>query len=149
MLINTKRFGPLEVDGARIITFRNGLLGFPGHRRFALIQTSPDPVFFWLQSIDDPGLAFVVCDPLAFVPDYQVPVRRDDLQTLEMDEPNECQVLVIVNKVKGHLTANLLGPLVIGAGSLLGKQLVLSDKRYDTRHPLVPVSSAELVAKTA
>jgi len=44
MLINTTRFGPLEVDGDRIITFKDGPLGFPNHQRFALIQTSPDGV---------------------------------------------------------------------------------------------------------
>ncbi len=143
MLINTTRFGPLEVDGERIISFKDGLLGFPEHRRYALIQTSPDPVFFWLQSVDDPQLAFVVCDPLAFVPDYQVPVRRDDLERLQLRDLGDCQVLVIVNKVDGHLTANLLGPLVIGAQSLLGRQFVQSDKRYGTRHVLVPLEQQQ------
>ena len=149
MLIETQRFGPLEVDGDRIITFESGLLGFPEHRRYALIQTSPDPVFFWLQSIDDPGLAFVVCDPLAFVADYQVPVRRDDVDALKLGDLNDSQVLVIVNKTGGQLTANLLGPLVIGAQSLHGKQMVLSDKRYDTRHPLGESLAPKAVAKTA
>lgn len=150
MLIETTRFGPVEVDGDRIITFKDGLLGFPEHRRFALIQTSPDPVFFWLQSVDDPGLAFVVCDPLAFVPDYQVPIRADDVERLELRDLTDCQVLVIVNKVADRLTANLLGPLVIGAHSLLGKQFVLSDKRYSTRHKLMVAEPAPTaVSRTA
>ncbi len=150
MLINTTRFGPLEVDDQRIITFPDGLLGFPHHKRFALIQTSPDPVFFWLQSVDEAALAFVVCDPLAFVPDYQVPIRRDDVTALGLAALSDAQVLVIVNKVDDALTGNLMGPLVVGAGSLLGKQLVLSDKRYGTRHVLTPASSAtRAVARTA
>lgn len=149
MLIDTRRFGALEVDGDRIITFEQGLLGFPEQRRYALIQTSTDPLFFWLQSVEDPDLAFVVCDPLAFVPDYQVPIRRDDLEGLQIHELTDCQVLVIVNKVEDHLTANLLGPLVIGAQSLLGKQLVLSDKRYGTRHSLVRKETTRAVARTA
>ena len=149
MLIDTRRFGALEVDGDRIITFEQGLLGFPEQRRYALIQTSTDPLFFWLQSVKDPDLAFVVCDPLAFVPDYQVPIRRDDLEGLQIHELTDCQVLVIVNKVEDHLTANLLGPLVIGAQSLLGKQLVLSDKRYGTRHSLVRKETTRAVARTA
>lgn len=149
MLIDTRRFGALEVDGDRIITFEQGLLGFPEQRRYALIQTSTDPLFFWLQSVEDPDLAFVVCDPLAFVPDYQVPIRRDDLEGLQIHELTDCQVLVIVNKVEDHLTANLLGPLVIGAQSLLGKQLVLSDKRYGTRHSLVQKETTRAVARTA
>lgn len=150
MLIQTNRFGRVDIDGDRIITFGDGLLGFPQHRRFALIQTAVDPVFFWLQSVDDPDLAFVVCDPLAFVPDYKVPVRNDDVEALGLRGLLDCQVLVIVNKVDDHLTANLLGPLVVGAHSLLGKQLILSDKRYSTRQRLMRrPSDAPAIARTA
>lgn len=149
MLIETTRFGPIQVDDTKLMTFQDGVLGFPRHRRFALIQTAPDPAFFWMQSVEDPNLAFVVCDPLLFVPDYQVPIRKDDVATLDLRDLRDCQVLVIVNKVNGDLTANLLGPLVIGAHSLQGRQLVLSDKRYGTRHPLVAADAAHALAKTA
>jgi len=149
MLIQTTRFGELEVDDARIITFHEGLLGFPDHKRFALIQTGEDPVFFWLQSVDDAGVAFVVCDPLAFVPDYRAPIRKDDVEALGLRDLQDCQVLVIVNKVDGYLTANLLGPLVIGAHSLRGKQLVLGERKYSTRHRLMPLEQAQALAKTA
>lgn len=137
MFIETSRFGVVEIDEERIVRFQEGILGFPDRERFALIQTGPDAVFFWLQSVDDPGLAFVVCDPLAFVPDYQAPVREDDLKRLGMSGVEDCQVLIIVNKHDGQLTGNLLGPLVIGARSLLARQLVLADKRFSTRQPLM------------
>lgn len=149
MLIETTRFGTIEVDDQRVMTFKDGLLGFPNHQRFALIQTSPDPVFFWMQSVDDPNLAFVVCDPLTFIPDYQVPIRKDDVDGLGLQSLQDCQVLVIVNKVDGDLTGNLLGPLVVGTHSLQAKQLVLSDRRYGTRHRLVTAEHARTVAKTA
>lgn len=151
MLIETVRFGQLDVDDQRIITFPEGILGFPRHQRYALIQTSTDPVFFWLQSVEDPALAFVVCDPLAFVADYTAPVRADDIRGLELRDLSDCQVLVIVNRVDGWLTANLLGPLVIGAHSLRGKQLVLSDQRYSTRHRLLrlPPAGQNVMARTA
>ena len=149
MLIESTRFGQVDIDGSKIITLPDGMLGFPKHRRFALVQTAADPVFFWLQSVDDPALAFVVCDPLAFVPDYSVPIRADDVETLGLEDLSDCQVLVIVNKVDGALTANLLGPLVVGAHSLIGKQLVLSDKRYGTRHKLMRTEAQQAVSKTA
>lgn len=149
MLIDTTRFGKVEIDGGRVITFKDGLLGFPNHRRFALIQTTEDALFLWMQSVEDPSLAFLVCDPLAFVPEYQAQIRADDVETLELRNLTDCQVLVIVNKSDGYLTGNLLGPLVIGAQSLKAKQLVLSDKRYATRHRLVAIESAATVSKTA
>lgn len=149
MLIDTTRFGEVEIDGSRIITFSEGLLGFPNHQRFALIQTSGDPVFFWMQSVEDAALAFVVCDPRTIVGDYTAQIRADDVRSLELDGLEDSQVLVIVNKVDGHLTANLLGPLVIGAASLLGKQLVLADKRYTTRHRIVSMETVAAISKTA
>lgn len=149
MLIDTTRFGKVEIDETRVITFRDGLLGFPDQKRFALIQTMDDAVFFWLQSVDDPGLAFLVCDPLAFVHDYKVQIRTDDVRALQLQDLTDCQVLVIANKVDGWLTGNLLGPLVVGAHSLLAKQLVLSDKRYGTRHRLLQIGALTAVSKTA
>ena len=84
MLIESTRFGQLEIDGERIIRFEDGLLGFAGCKHFALVQTCDDPVFFWLQSLEDPTIAFVVCDPHAFVPDYTVP--ESSLLALEVCE---------------------------------------------------------------
>lgn len=149
MLIETQRFGQVEVDDSKILHFREGLLGFAGRQRYALLQTNADPVFYWLQAVDDPALAFVVCDPLAFVPDYQVPIRKDDLEALGLTDVGEAQVLVIVNKVNGTLTGNLLGPLVVATNSLQARQLVLSDKRYGTRHPLVPVTKTAAAVRSA
>ena len=54
MEIQTSRFGVLSVDDERVMTFPRGLLGFPSHTRFALIQTGQENYFFWLQSVDEP-----------------------------------------------------------------------------------------------
>ena len=136
------RFGPIEVDEGKLMSFPGGLLGFPRSTAFSRCsKPSPDPALFWLQSVDDPDLAFVVCDPLLFVPDYQVPIRRDDVEALGLHDLQDCQVLVIVNRVNGELTGNLLGPLVVNARTRVAKQLVLSDKRYGTRHRLLPAGS--------
>ena len=65
-------------------TFPRGLLGFPDHTRFALIQTGEENYFFWLQSVDEPNLAFVVTDPSIFFKDYEVPVREETQADLKL-----------------------------------------------------------------
>lgn len=142
MLIETSRFGTIDVSDDVMITFKDGLLGFPECRRYALVETCADAAFLWLQSVDEPALAFVVCDPRTFVPDYTVPVRSEDVASLELSHLGDCQVWAIVNKSDDHLTANLAGPLVVGVTSRLGRQMVLSDKRYSTRHTLVRTTAA-------
>lgn len=149
MFVETSRFGVVEMDESRILVFEDGLLGFPQHKRFGLIQTNDDPVFFWLQSLESPELAFVVCDPLAFVPDYQAQIRAEELAALGMQDVSDSQVLVIVNKVDGYLTGNLLGPLVISAATRKGKQLVLADKRYDTRRRLLKLEKRQPLSMSA
>ena len=149
MIIGTSRFGQLEVDEDRLITFHEGILGFPQQHRYALIQTGEGSGFYWLQAVDTPELAFVVCDPRLFVADYQVPVKLEELQTIGLAEPQKAQVFVIVNKVNDLLTGNFQGPLVINVENRHGAQLVLSDKRYSTRHPLMRLSARAALGKTA
>lgn len=149
MLMDTTRFGTIEVDEDKLITFDQGLLGFPQHQRFALIQTSSDPVFFWLQSAKAANLAFVVCDPRAFAPDYQVSIRKDEISNLSLAHEDDVQVLIIVNKADGLLTGNLLGPLVIGATSRKARQFVLADRRWSTRQVLMSAPMSIPMAKTA
>ncbi len=150
MKVQTTRFGQIEVDESRILKFPKGLLGFPDHSDYALLQTNEEGNFFWLQSVDQPGVAFVVCDPLLFVPDYQIQVRPEDCEILDLKSMSDAQVLIVVNKVERTLTGNLQGPLVINALNRLGRQLVLSEKKYSTRHPLIRLETPqEQVSKTA
>ena len=149
MIIETSRFGPLEVDSDRLINFDDGLLGFPEQHEYALIQTGEGSGFYWLQSVNTPELAFVVCDPRLFVVDYQVPVKLDDLQCIELDKADNAQVFVIVNKSGDLLTGNFQGPLVINVVNRKACQLVLSDKRYSTRYPLLRLASPAAMGKTA
>ena len=149
MIISTSRFGQLEVDEGRLITFDEGILGFPKQQEYALIQTGEGSGFYWLQSVCTEDLAFVVCDPRLFVADYQVPVKLEDLQTIDLTDPQEAQVFMIVNKIDDLLTGNLQGPLVVNVTNRRGRQLVLSDKRYSTRHPLMRLQGSAAMTKTA
>ncbi len=149
MIIETSRFGQLEVDAGRLIVFDDGILGFPRQHEYALIQTGQGSGFYWLQSVDTPDLAFVVCDPRLFVADYQVPAKFEELQCIGLTQPDQAQVFIIVNKVSDLLTGNLQGPIVVNTLNRRARQLVLSDKRYSTRHPLMRVARPEVMGRTA
>ncbi len=149
MIINTSRFGPLEVDDQRLIMFEQGVLGFPEQNTYALVQTGENSGFYWLQAVDRPDLVFIVCDPRLFVTDFRAPIRAAELASIGLDSPDGAQVFVIVNKVDDMLTGNLQGPLVINVQTRAGRQLVLSDKRYSTRHPLMRLPTRDAVSKSA
>jgi flagellar assembly factor FliW len=148
MDIQTSRFGVISVEEDRIMTFAQGLLGFPEHSRFALIQTSDENYFFWLQSVDDPSLAFIITDPTTFFRDYQIPIREEMQEELSLEDASHATAFVICNKVGDWLTGNLLGPLVVNVKNRRGTQVVLTDKRYTTRQPLLRLQP-EVLAKSA
>ena len=150
MEIVTSRFGTLNVDDERVITFSKGLLGFPDHTRYALIQTGEENYFFWLQSVDEPNLAFVVTDPSIFFKDYEVPIKDETQAELSLRDLTFAQVFVICNKVDEWLTGNLLGPIVVNATNRLAHQVVLTDKKWTTRQPLMRLQAqAPLAAQPA
>src|SRR5438309_4517294 len=115
--VESSRFGRLRVDATRVITFPRGLLGFPTLTQFALIQAAQENYFFWLQSVEEPTLAFVVTDPSTFFKGYEVPMKEETRNELELNDDAMAQVFVICNKVNGWLTANLLGPILVNAGN--------------------------------
>ena len=94
-------------------------------------------------------MAFVVCDPRWFVGDYQVPVKVEELAGIGLTDAADAQVFVIVNKVGDLLTGNFQGPLVVNVRNRRGRQIVLSDRRYTTRHPLMRIPKPMPMAMTA
>ena len=142
MKVRTTRFGEVEIDPGRLLVFPHGLLGFARFRTFALLQPDDRGVFYWLQSVEDPELAFVVTDPALWLPDYQANIRKEQMEELGLREVSDAQVLVIVNKREQALTANLQGPLVVNSANHAGMQLVLAEKKWSTRHELVKIGEA-------
>lgn len=144
MVVKTTRFGELEVDPCRVITLNKGLIGFPPGQRFILIEHTNGGPFSWLQSLDDPTLAFVVVDPMTYFPDYTVEIPDEDVAHLGIQSADDAQILttITIRRAIREVTANLLGPIVIGVESRRGAQLVLDGDRYSTRHSLPPARFA-------
>ncbi len=142
MEVRTTRFGTVNIAEDRVITFPKGLLGFANHTRFCLLEPSDDACFFWLQSVEDPNLAFVVTDPALFIKEYSVPIRPEQMTELKIGAIDDAQVFVIVNKVDHTLTANLQGPLIISTLGRVAEQMVLAEKRWTTRHPILKLETA-------
>lgn len=149
MQVKTTRFGVVDIADDKVITFPQGLLGFPDHRQYCLLEPGEDACFFWLQSVDEPALAFVLTDPALFFKEYEVPIRPEQAEALNIEKMDDAQVFVIVNKVGELLTANLQGPLLVNTLNLTGQQLVLADKRWSTRHTIMQVGSEQTTAATA
>jgi flagellar assembly factor FliW len=141
MIVNTVRFGEVSVDENRVIHFIEPILGFESTRRYVILDHSEDSPFKWLQSVDDPELAFVVTNPKFFGIDYEFTLADDTVSQLQIEAIEDTVVLTIVNIPQddpSKMTTNLLGPIVISQKVRKAMQVVLHDTQYNTKTRLIP-----------
>jgi len=129
MEILTTRFGKLTIAEDEAIQFPNGLIGFDGHTNWVILADRQNESVGWLQSLDDPSLAFAVVSPRKYVPEYKVRISQDQASTLKLESDSETFVLVIVSKEQSEITVNLRAPLMINLSLQLGQQLITTDEQ--------------------
>lgn len=136
MKISTEIFGQIEIDKEKIIAFPEGLLAFEEEKEFVIINTDDEAQFSWLQSINTPELAFVIMNPFFAFPDYEIVIPKRVQEKLKIEEEKDVAIysIVVVPEDMEKMTTNLLGPIVINANRKLGKQIILDDDRYTTKH---------------
>jgi flagellar assembly factor FliW len=139
MEVKTRQFGTMEVNEADILQIPKGLLGFEGLEQFVLVETEDCLPFRWLQCIDAPDLAFVVVSPVVFFPDYRVAVHAKEVADIEVADPKDVEIYVVVTIPERleEMTANLQGPILVNTRNNRVKQLVLTDSSYSVAHSVV------------
>ena len=138
MLIQTSRFGEIEVEENQVIIFPSGLVGFSEDRRFVIREDDAAAPFLWLQSVDSNGLAFVMIEPHVSVSNYELELTQEHLNKLDAKNIEELRVFVLVTMAKEmkDVTINLQGPLLFNLEKHLGLQFIIPDGKYSTRHLL-------------
>ncbi|MCE2930691.1 MAG: flagellar assembly protein FliW [Vampirovibrionales bacterium] len=140
--INTERFGAVSVDEASIITFVQPILGFDSLKEFALFDHDDESPFKWLQSLEDPALAFVVTNPTLFGHNYEFNLPQEACSILNVQRAEDAQVLTLVTVPEEnplHMTANFLGPIIFHNDTRHAMQLILEDPElYGTKVRLIP-----------
>ena len=138
MKLNTKHFGEIDVDENRIIDFNEGIPGFESLKKFTLMsdEKDSDGLFYWLQSVDDTDVAFVLLNMVKIMPDYNPLVEKDQLSELETtDEKNvNFYNIAVLPENINEMTVNLKAPVVINSEKKKGKQVVCMNDDYGVRH---------------
>jgi len=133
--IKTTRFGEVEIDDNRVISFPRGILGFDRLKSYFLMDYKDTPIK-WLQSTDNPDVAFMVVDPLLFFQDYVPELSPVEKNLLEVQNPADLAVLAIMNVNRNQdppVTLNLQAPLVLNATYMKGFQIVLENSKFGVR----------------
>jgi flagellar assembly factor FliW len=137
MIIETTRFGPLDIDESKIITFPEGLPGFTHIKDYVIIPIEKYHPFHCMQAVTDPDLAFAVADPWVLFPDYSPELSDDDVNFLELKSAAEAAIYVmaVVPPDLKEITVNLMAPLVININTGRGRQTIVMGN-YSTREKI-------------
>ena len=138
IVFQSSRFGEFEVPVASLIDFPVGVIGFPRHARFVLLEHKAP--FSWLHSVDDPDRAFVVVDGFEFGDQYVIDAPYGN-GVIALQEGDDFAVLVIitVRPDPKDTTANLKAPLFVNLKNRKGVQVIFDDPRFSTRFPLYSI----------
>ena len=128
----TRLFGEIEIDESKIITFEDGIIGFPDMKKFTLIfdeEKEDRPSISWLQSMDEPEIAFPVMDPLFVCETYNPSVEDELLKNLGTKKEDNLYVLVTVTVPQNikELAVNLKAPIVINTDTRKASQIIVED----------------------
>ncbi|EHB54685.1 MULTISPECIES: flagellar assembly protein FliW [Paenibacillus] len=139
MIVNTKRFGPIQIDEEQLITFIGPILGFNDLHNYVIIQSEGNQhPFEFLQSIEDENLTFIVTDPFAFFKEYEFQLDPHWIEALGVQSEEEVQVMVIVTvRSAEDITCNLKAPIVLNKARNIAAQIILDHGNYTTKQPLL------------
>ena len=135
MKITTKIFGEIDIAEDKIITFVNGIIGFPDLKKFTLIYNEEKGTgagIRWMQSMDEPNFAIPVMDPLVAMDTYN-PVVDDEIFK-GIGELTQDNTLVLVSatipKDITQMSVNLQGPYIINVDERKACQVIVENEDY-------------------
>jgi flagellar assembly factor FliW len=142
MVVESTRFGRLDVTADAVIDFPNGLIGLGG-RRYVLLARGEESPFVWLHSLDDPALALPLTNPWRFFASYEVELAGADARRIGAGADGEAgsvadetSVYVTVRAADAieDFTANLRAPILMVGDT--GHQVVNQADFAPVRAPL-------------
>ena len=146
MKVTTKIFGEITIDDDKIITFPQGIVGFPELTEFALLHDSEkgSDSIHWLQSLQETAFAMPVMDPLIVCPDYNPEVDDELLKHIGELVPEELLVLVTMTVPKDltKMSVNLKGPVIINAAQKKAAQVIIEGDEYQVKFPIYDILNA-------
>jgi flagellar assembly factor FliW len=135
MNVRTTRFGEIEVTDNMVIDFQNGLGGFPELKKFFMV--SHNVHVRWMQSMDNPDIAFILMEPFEMIPEYAFKIDINAEQYLDIVDASTLITFVMLavrdDGLTLSVTANLRTPVLINTENMKGAQLTIEDSDVPVR----------------
>ena len=115
------------------------IIGFNELRDFVILDLNKEGFFRWLQSVEDPALAFPIVSVFRLDVDYTIDLPDEVVQILKITNPDSLLVMNIASIPQDNpqgTTINLLAPIIFNLDEQLAGQVILSGSGYDISFPL-------------
>lgn len=138
MIVNSLVLGEVEIEDKQAICFEHGMPGFEQLKTFVLLPIEPGLPFSYLQSLEEAEVAFLLTDPFIFYPTYDIQLSDSVIDELRIVDEKDVQVWAVVTMKEDirSATMNLLAPIVINMKEASGRQIILQNTEYVTKHLL-------------
>ena len=103
------------------------------------MDLNKDNFFKWLQSVEDPALAFPVVSVFSLDVDYSIDIPDNAVEALKIKNVESLLVMNIASIPQDNphgTTINLLAPIIFNLDEQLAGQVILSGSGYDISFPL-------------
>ena len=126
-----------------IIKINGGIPGFEDQENYILRWDGRVNIVGWLQSREEPRLAFAVVEAGSVFSDYKPQLERQCLERLGLanSEDGLLFLLLVLHRDPEKITVNLQAPLLINQEKGLGEQLIL-DEKWSRKYRLFPQREA-------
>ncbi len=138
MKLTTKYHNEVEIHETEVLQFEKGIPGFPDEKKFVVLPLNEDGSFSVMQSVETPGLAFVIANPFDFFKEYDFKVEEGVVEELGVESEKDIMVynILTVEDPFEKTTANLQAPIIINKANNKAKQVILVEEGYKTKHNL-------------
>lgn len=127
MILDTVRFGHVNINEDSILTFDDGLYGFEDLKKFAIVNCTETEPIYWLQSIEDGDISLPIIDPFIIKEDYVIDVDDKELESIDTQKEEDLIVynVVVLPEDITKITVNLVAPIIINVSNNKAKQVIL------------------------
>jgi flagellar assembly factor FliW len=140
MKIESTRFGAIEVSEDRLFTFPEGFPAFQS-RRWALVDVPKMPIVWWLQAVEEPGIALLITDPSQIKVNFTAGPKPSELRAIQPNGPSDriaCRVVVRSGELPGEIFINLFAPIYLNLDRRLGMQVPLVGSGHSVKEAWPP-----------
>lgn len=139
MRFKTLRFGVLDIPDDKIIHMAKPVLGFEELKEFCIVEGGNCEPFLWLQSVEEPSVAFIIVNPVFFCPNYKIEINPKEIEELQVENVKTVEIYAIVSIPSDprKMSINLQGPILFNTDTRLAKQLILVNSSYKVNNYII------------